>query len=176
MWVPNPDRLVKILIRYGAEDAETPWAEDLGPAPGPPGARRVRLGNVPLLHAKPTYEDVILVVPDADGLLVWDRGGVAEEDLDGLLVEDAGRWLMILEFTLLDAATSAKEAFSELDRRCQAGDIAVEGCGGPSPGRPGVVCLGVPGDRDIPDVLALLEGLPLALEVVHPEFESPDPR
>ena len=74
---PNPRKLVKVRLQDGGEGIETPWAEvireigDSGEVEGP-------AGNVPFLHAKPTYEDVIRVRPDPhDGMLTWDRGGVA---------------------------------------------------------------------------------------------------
>ena len=62
MWLPDRAKLIKVRLHANGEDAETPWAEDCGPAPGPVGAHYARLGNVPFLHAKPTYGDVVVVV------------------------------------------------------------------------------------------------------------------
>ena len=82
MWIPSKDKLRKVRLQSQGEDVETPWAEDLGPVGGHPGARRVRIGNVPFLHAKPTYGDVLVVVPDPDdGMLTWDSNGVPFDEL-----------------------------------------------------------------------------------------------
>ena len=51
-------KAIKVCLTNRGEDQETPWAHDLGPAPGPKGSRKVRLVNVPFLHAKPTWGDV----------------------------------------------------------------------------------------------------------------------
>jgi hypothetical protein len=69
---------LKVCLTNRGKDTETPWADDLGPAPSPPaprGSRLVRLVNVPFLHAKPTWGDIIVVVP-TDGPPVWDRDGL----------------------------------------------------------------------------------------------------
>lgn len=64
MWRPNETKLIKVLLHDNGEDVETPWAEDLGGHPANPRTRLARLANVPFLHAKPTYEDVIVVEND----------------------------------------------------------------------------------------------------------------
>src|SRR5450432_1792453 len=69
-------KAIKVCLTNRGEDQETPWAHDLGPAPGPKGSRKVRLVNVPFLHAKPTWGDVIVVSPVEDGFPTWDRDGV----------------------------------------------------------------------------------------------------
>jgi hypothetical protein len=61
MWVPDKTKLVKVCLHSRGKDVETPWAEDLGELPGRRGVHRVRLGNVPFFHAKPTYGDVLVV-------------------------------------------------------------------------------------------------------------------
>ena len=66
MWLPDSSKLVKVRLHNQGEDVETLWAEGLGPAGEGLPARRVRLGNVPFLHAKPTYEDVIDVQHPVD--------------------------------------------------------------------------------------------------------------
>jgi hypothetical protein len=50
MAKPKP---IKVRLTNQGKDTETPWAQDLGPAPGPSGSRKVRLINVPFMHAKP---------------------------------------------------------------------------------------------------------------------------
>jgi hypothetical protein len=76
MWVPDASKVVKVCLHSQGAYVETPWAEDLGVAPGPPGARLVRLGNVPFLRPKPTYGDVLVVEPDANygNRLTWNAG------------------------------------------------------------------------------------------------------
>jgi len=54
MWLPEKSKLLKIRIQSNGADVETPWAEDLGEVEGRKGARRVKIANVPFLHAKPT--------------------------------------------------------------------------------------------------------------------------
>src|SRR5437899_6144511 len=103
MWTPDRSKLVKICLHDDGEDVETPWAEDLGPIDIADGARRVRIANIPYLHEKPTYEDVIVVVPDEDHpdrRLTWNRKGTAYEDIGKRISEDSGRWLMIIDYAL----------------------------------------------------------------------------
>src|SRR5205085_12393659 len=57
-------KTIKVCLTNRGEDSETPWAHDLGAAPG---GRKVRLVNVPFLHAKPTWGDVIVVAPNSEG-------------------------------------------------------------------------------------------------------------
>lgn len=170
MWLPDRAKLIKVSLSSNGEDVETPWAEDGGPAPGPAGARYARLGNVPFLHAKPTYGDVIVVVPDADGVFSWDSGGLPYERLGERIIEDGGRWVMVLDFVLLEAGGDAQQAFSALDIAGQRRDIAVEGCYGPKSDLPGRAYLAVPNHLGVDAVLAYLEGqrLPMTLSLVHP--------
>lgn len=129
MWIPSKDKLRKVRLQSQGEDVETPWAEDLGPVGGHPGARRVRIGNVPFLHAKPTYGDVLVVVPDPDdGMLTWDSNGVPFDELSTRIEEDDGRWAMILDYELTADAKDATTAFQALDLAGKRADIAVEGC------------------------------------------------
>ncbi len=112
MWRPKESKLVKVLLQDRGADAETPWAEDLGPV-GDAGAHRVRLANIPALHAKPTYEDVIIVEP-GKGFMTWDRNGVAWEDLPGRIEEHAGRWPMIVDY-LPHKGADSNAIFGALD-------------------------------------------------------------
>src|SRR5512135_3100314 len=93
------EKTIKVCLTNRGEDSETPWAHDLGPATGKKGSRRVRLVNVPFLHAKPTWGDVIVVSPVEDGLPTWDRDGAAWKDIGKRIAEDGGRWAMILDYT-----------------------------------------------------------------------------
>ena len=91
VWVPDKNKLVKVCLHSRGEDVETPWAEDLGEAPGRPGARLVRVGNVPFFHAKPTYGDVLVVEYDPTyNKLTWDSGGLPYERILERIAEDGG--------------------------------------------------------------------------------------
>src|SRR5262245_30034503 len=128
MWVPDTSRLLKVRLHNQGEDVETAWAEDLGPVEGGQPRRRVRLGNVPFLHAKPTYGDVIVVAPDeGDGMLEWDRGGAAFEDIGARLERDEGRWATIIDYGPRPPETDLDAAFKALDLSGEKVDIAVEG-------------------------------------------------
>lgn len=157
MWLPDRARLIKVRLCSNGEDVETPWAEDGGPAPSPAGAHYVRLGNVPFLHARPTYADVIVGVPDEDGMLTWDSGGLPYERIGERIIEDSGRWVMILDYRVLDDG-DAQEAFNALDVAGEKSDIAVEGCYGPKGDRPGRPYLAVPPQLTVETVLAYLDG------------------
>lgn len=176
MWHADPSKLIKILLHSDGEDCESTWAEDCGPALARPGARFVRVANVPFLYAKPTYGDVIVVAPDEDGRLAWDREGVPWERIGERILEDEGRWSMILDYQLLDPSTDLQEAFTALDSAAEGADIVVEGCYRPDAGQPGRALLAVPADLDLDEVLAFLEGqnLPLSLTLVHPCPDEPE--
>jgi hypothetical protein len=120
-----PDLLVGLLVPLPA--VETPWADDLGPS-GVDGARRVRLANVPFLHAKPTYGDVIVVTPNPHGFLTRDRDGVAWEKILTRIDEDSGRWVMIVEYTLT-MNSDAQAVFSALDEPARRSTFASRDCG-----------------------------------------------
>ena len=162
-------QLVKIRLHDRGEDPETPWAIDLGPAAGPPGARRVRLDNVPFLHAKPTCDDEIVVVPDADGFLEWDRAGVPFEAIASRLAHDSGRWAMILDWTP-HAGTGVQAAWTKFVAACNAADCVPEGSRRPDTDVPGRAYLAVPRNLRVDDVLTRLRsaGLPMDLTLVHP--------
>jgi hypothetical protein len=177
MWIPDKDKLVKIRLHAEGEDVETPWAEDLGPADGRPGSRLVRLGNIPFLHAKPTYGDVIVVERDDDGRLGWNSGGLPFEEIGQRIAHDGGRWAMILDYALVPGAKDTKAAFRALDDVAHEADIAVEGCYEPRDGSPGRAYLAPPREMDVDAALAILRDadLPLVLTLVHPVDEDESP-
>jgi len=163
-------KLIKICLENRGEDSETPWAEDLGPAKdAPKGSRKVRLVNVPFMHAKPTWGDVIVVSPVADGLPTWDSNNIAWSKIGTRILEDSGRFAMIVNFTPPSTDASGGVAFGALDKTCAALDIVCEGCYGPTDGRPGCVYLAVPGQLEPEDVMAVLDAVPAKLEQIHPE-------
>lgn len=171
MWLPDKSKLVKVRLHNQGEDVETPWAEDLGAVATDPPRRRVRLGNVPFLHAKPTYGDVIEVRPDAsDGMLEWDRQGVAFEDIGRRIHEDGGRWAMIVDYQAAPSGADLDGTFKALDVAAERFDIAVEGAFVRKEERRGRAYLAVPYSKSIADVLAWLRSPEVNLDftLVHP--------
>lgn len=171
MWRPDRAKLVKIRLHTRGAHGETAWAEDCGPAPAPLGARFVRIASIPFVHAKPTYGDVVVACPeDGAALLAWDSEGLSYDDVAERLIEDAGRWTLILDYDLAGPAVDSDAALGALERACEGAEIAVESCFGPWAGEPGRIYLAVPADLEVDEVLAFLagQGLPLTLRLVHP--------
>ena len=171
MWLPDESKLLKVRLHSRGEDVETAWAEDLGEVQGQPGARRVRLGNVPFVHSKPTYGDVLIVEPSLPGgMLTWDSFGLPYERIRERIEEDGGRYAVILDYTLESSAQDAQAAFSALDIAGEQANIAVEGCFTPKKERPGRAYLAVPYNLKPTDVMKYLRGksLPMSLTLVHP--------
>ena len=158
---------IKVCLTNRGQDSETPWAADLGPAPGPSGSRKVRLVNVPFLHAKPTWGDVIVVHPVPDGHLTWDREGVAFEKIPTRILEDSGRWAMIIDYA---PHPDAAQPFQALARACAEHDIVCEGAWGARDGDPGRAYLAVKPEMTDVDVMAHLReaALPCELIQIHP--------
>src|SRR5258705_1816489 len=134
---------IKVRLCNKGEDSETPWAEDLGPAKGPDGSRKVRLVNVPFLHAKPTWGDVIIVSPVDDGLLTWDSKNVAWTKIDTRIEHDGWRFAMIVDYTPHDGGSGDAE-FVTLHTACTELDVICEGAWAPRTDRPGRAYLAVP--------------------------------
>ncbi len=167
-------KLIKVCLTNQGEDTETPWAHDLGPAPNAgAGARKVKLVNVPFMHAKPTWGDTIVVTPVADTFPTWDRGGVKWNEISSRIVEDGGRWAMILDYRPHDDVPP-KDALDALARVCDVDRIVCEGAWIPRDADPGRAYLAVPKDAAVAAVMARLEtaGLPMHLILVHPELKK----
>jgi hypothetical protein len=128
MWLPQESKLVKIRLHSSGADIETPWAEDLGEVEGRKGARRVKIANVPFLHAKPTYEDTVIAERSLPGgVLTWDSQGLPYERINERIEKDGGRYTIILDYVLHAGAQDAKQAFGALDVAGEEANIAVEG-------------------------------------------------
>jgi hypothetical protein len=159
---------IKVCLTNQGHDIETPWAQDLGPAPGPPGSRKVRLINVPFMHAKPTWGDVIVVSPVEDGFPTWDRAGTPWPHIATRLAEDSGRWAMIIDYL---PHPGTKEAFTELAHACAEHDVVCEGAWPPRNTNPGRAYLAV--KNDLTDVVLMTRlraaDLPCELIQIHPE-------
>ena len=163
-------KLIKICLTNQGEDTETPWAHDLGPAQGPSGSRKVKLVNVPFMHAKPTWGDTIVVSPVPEGFPTWDRGGIKWNQISSRIVEDGGRWAMIVDYAPHDGV-SATDAVAALAKACDVERLVCEGAWGPREADPGRVYLAVPKELAAEAVMERLVGasLPLRLIQVHPE-------
>jgi hypothetical protein len=179
--VTGSSKPIKIRLTNDEGDVETPWATDLGPADGAlKGSRRVRLVNVPYMHAKPTWGDVIVVSPDADGWLTWDGAGLEYEEIVEQLVEDGGRFAMIIHYVPHEG-TSGLEASAALNRACKgddgdgdARDVVYEGAIGPHADRPGVAYLAVRYALTPEDVMQRLRAAkpPCSVVQTHPVDET----
>ena len=163
---------IKVRLTNAGKDTETPWAHDLGPAPGPSGSRKVRLINVPFMHAKPTWGDVIIVSPVDDGLPTWDRAGTPWPQIGTRIAEDNGRWAMIVDYA---PHPDAKDPLTILARACADLDVVCEQAWEPRKGQPGRVYLAVAGDLTDTALMTALRAasLPCELTQIHPE---PQPR
>ncbi len=164
-------KLIKICLESRGEDSESAWAEDLGPAKtGAKGSRKVRLVNVPFMHAKPTWGDVIVVSPVDDGLLTWDSNNVPWKKIGTRILEDSGRYAMIVNYTPPKSDPSGNTAFKALDKTSAKHNIVCEGCYGPEDGKPGCAYLAVPDELEPEEVMAALAGVPATLVQIHPEL------
>ncbi|MGN6109068.1 MAG: hypothetical protein ACTHU0_28440 [Kofleriaceae bacterium] len=159
---------IQIVLRNRDEDVETPWAYDLGPADGPEGSRRVRLVNVPFLHAKPTWGDVIVVSPDEDGALTWDANRIAWSKIDTRIEEDGGRYAMIVDYE--PVGVSAEAAFDAIHDACADQELVCEDAFEPREDAPGRAYLAVPNEISPDEVMKLLAeaDLPTRVTQFHP--------
>ncbi|MEO8844350.1 MAG: hypothetical protein ABI704_22390, partial [Kofleriaceae bacterium] len=163
-------KTIKVSLSNRGRDVETPWAHDLGPAPGPKGSRKVRLVNVPFLHAKPTWGDVIVVTPAKGAFPTWDANGV--DDVDSRIEEDGGRWAMIVSYA---PTGDADDCFDALNEACANLDIVCEGATAPRGAKPGYVYFAVKYEFIDTVVMRHLEeaGLPCKLVQIHPPTAKP---
>lgn len=145
------------MLTNRGEDTETPWADDLGPIGA--SARRVRLINVPFLHAKPTWGDEIIVMATGEGVPTWDRNGVPWKKIGTRIAADGGRWAMIVDYV---------GDFRALADACAKHDLICEGAWAPREDRPGRVYLAVSNAVDDVAVMELLREVPCTLTQIHP--------
>ena len=157
--------LVKVFLHDRGQDVESAWCQPVGEARG---AALFRLVNVPFLHAKPTYGDVIPAFrdDDFDGNWAWDRGGVEYDKIRERLHTDGERYALIVDYTMrTDADFGA--LVSALEKRHA---IVAEGCFGPRGEEPGRLYLAA--RREVPpgEVMAAVEklGRGFRFALVHP--------
>jgi hypothetical protein len=126
------------------------WAEPCGTSARQP---LYRIVNIPFLHAKPTWGDVLVAPHSRDyGHPAWDRAGVAFAKVGTRIHTDGGRYAAIVDYQL--------EPPADFKRLCQAlwakHKVQTEGAWGPKGREPGRLYLAVPGTLS---VVALLEEL-----------------
>lgn len=160
----SPDR-VKILLHNDGEDVETPWAT---PVPSPQGRVLVRLDNIPFLHAKPTYGDVIEVrrTEDQPDRLSWNAAGRSYDEICAALIEDGGRFAVIVDYACDDASQfAAMAAWAKRE-----GDLECEGLRGPRDGRPGRLYIAARYASGTDLIMRFLAGNPCGFrfELIHP--------
>jgi hypothetical protein len=157
--------LVKVFLHDRGDDVESAWCQ---PAGEERGASLFRLVNVPFLHAKPTYGDVIAAFRDDrfDGNWAWDREGVPYARVGQRLHTDGERYALIVDYSMrTDADFGALVAALERQHA-----IVAEGCFGPRGEDPGRLYLAAP--RSLPPsvVMAAAEklGRGFRFALVHP--------
>ena len=158
-------KLIKVRLTNEGADSETPWAQDLGRVEG---GRKVKLVNVPFMHAKPTWGDTIVVKEIKGDFPTWDRGGTPWSKISSKILVDGGHWAMIVTY---EPHPDGKDAFKALAKACADYEIVCEGAVGPRDGRPGTAYLAVPQSLSDTQVMKALrdEELPCELVQVHPK-------
>ena len=157
--------LVKVFLHDRGQDVESAWCQPVGEARG---ASLFRLVNVPFLHAKPTYGDIIAAFRDEvfDGNWAWDRAGVPYEGIGERLHTDGERYALIIDYTMrTDADFGA--LVSALERKH---GIVAEGCFGPRGEEPGRLYLAALRTLAPEDVMAAVEklGRGFRFALIHP--------
>ncbi len=167
--MPVEEQLLKIVLHNCGEDVETVWAFDLGPANGTTGARRVRLDNVPFLHAKPTVEDEIIVEPGEDGRLSWDKKDDPYERVCERIVKDSGRWIMIIDYKGSDPS-EGQEIYTAMRLAVEPLNVITEGAFAPRHDSPGQAYFAIPSSVTLDSVMALVQAAVPNVEVhlAHP--------
>jgi hypothetical protein len=152
--------LVKVFLHDRGEDVESAWCQPAGPS-------LFRLVNVPFLHAKPTYGDVVAAERNDDGNWEWDRRGVAQTRIGERLHHDGGRYALIVDYTMW-AEADLGALVQALEKRH---DIVGEGCFGPRGEEPGRLYLAAPRALDPTAVLAAVTtlGRGFRFQLIHPQ-------
>jgi len=156
--------LVKVFLHDRGEDVESAWCQPAGPS-------LFRLVNVPFLHAKPTYGDVVAAERNDDGNWEWDRRGVAQTRIGERLHEDGGRYALIVDYTMW-AEADLGALVQALEKRH---DIVGEGCFGPRGEEPGRLYLAAPralGPAAVMTAVTTL-GRGFRFQLIHPQPPKP---
>lgn len=164
----------KVFLHNGGEDVESCWAEPAGS--GKNDRTFVRLANIPFLHAKPTYGDIIEVHRDPlyGNALVWDRSGLPWNRIGERIHADGGRYAAIVDYTMREGADF--KALTHWLKNDQ--NVIGEGCFAPEGDRPGRLYLAVPDACEIDDILVLMQDEfgAFAFTRIHPPASESKPQ
>jgi len=171
MWLPDRDKLVKVRLKNGNDDVETPWAENLGEDKEGRGIL-VKVGKHSILprEAHLRRRSAAEPRPGRRGFLTWDSEGVPWEAILTRIHGDSGRWAMVLDWRPTDPKESAQAAFSRLDRAPELLQVAAEGRWAPGPDKLGRAYFAVPKGLTVTEVLSRLRSTVSGVELtlVHP--------
>jgi hypothetical protein len=144
---PEP---VKLFLHDRGTDVESVWAQPCGTAGGKP---LYRLVNIPFLHAKPTWGDVLVAPKSREyGHPAWDRGGTPFAKVGTRIHTDGGRYAAIVDYRRepeTNFGTLCRALWDELG-------VQAEGAWGPKGQAPGRLYLAVPKELGIDALLARL--------------------
>ncbi|MGZ3407264.1 MAG: hypothetical protein ACXVAN_12520, partial [Polyangia bacterium] len=160
--------LVKVFLHDRGQDVESAWCQ---PVADKGGTALFRLVNVPFLHEKPTFGDVIPAVRAEDGNWEWDRGGASDKRVGERLHSDGGRYALIVDYTMrTDADFGA--LINALEKKH---DVIGEGCFGPRGEEPGRLYLAAPRTMDAAAVMEAVTrlGRGFRFVLVHPTPKKP---
>ena len=92
--------LVKLFLHQDHDDVESVWAVKLGKTRG---GTLLRLDNIPFMHARPTYGDVVVAKADRELEVpyAWNGAHIRFSDVPKHLHEDGGRYAAIT-YKLID--------------------------------------------------------------------------
>ena len=164
-------RKQKVFLHNRYEEVESAWCEPCGGRED--GERLFRLLNIPFLHAKPTYGDVIAARRDEefDGNWAWNRDGASyRQTCLKRIHTDGGRFAMIVDYHV--TPTGDFQAWMAwLVGWMQKDRIVAEGAWAPNEERPGRLYLAVPTRRRPSWVMRAFEKGPAGLrfEQIHPK-------
>ena len=106
---------VKLFLHENYDDVESVWGTTCGRARG---GTLVRIDNIPYVHSKPTFGDVVVAKRDRelDVPYAWNVGqngkSISEKKIIARLHEDAGRYAGIVEY----AAKKKGASFARLTK------------------------------------------------------------
>lgn len=137
--------LLQILLHNDGEDAETVWTEVISEQGD--GSKLVRLLNIPIVHAVPTYGDTFQVTPNADDdWLERNMSGVTGLNTAEYIHEPGGFQTMVVSY-VCDDPTQLKSVCKWINQ--EHGFM-------PQPSLPGKLHLAVPSDSRPADVMSIL--------------------
>jgi hypothetical protein len=155
---------VKLFLHEDHDHVESVWAVKVGKARN---GTLLRLDNVPFVHAKPTYGDVVLAKADRELEVpyAWNLAGIKSAEMSKRLHEDGGRYAAIVDYQLPRGAS-----FARLCTWLKTHDVVTEGCYGPDDKQPGRLYLAIPKTLKMPALMieAKKRFGSMKLQQIHP--------